>query len=185
MVAFVRGNGSADACEDSAHALGMRVRQIPEHERVDDGKDGGICADGKREGEDDGDGEAWIAPQLAQPVACVLPEKLDAGAGAIVAHCLLYLFDAASVCQCAAACLGGRHAGGDFFVGDEIDVRANLVVELAFDLLPAKEITERADDVRPEAHVCRLMLPAMRFSWPGPRVSILLFRLPSGSCPVW
>jgi hypothetical protein len=54
---------------------------------------------------------------LAYAVSHILPEKIDPGAGAVLAHCLLYLLDAAEFCQRATPGLGPRHASRDLLVG--------------------------------------------------------------------
>ncbi len=70
----------------------------------------------------------------------ILPHKLQANAGAMIADCLLYLLDAAEVHKRAAASFGGRHSRGDPFLRHQIHVGVHFLVELTFHLLLAQEI---------------------------------------------
>ena len=81
-----------------------------------------------------------IAPKLPQSIVDILPQKLEANAGAMIADRLLYLLDAAEVRQGGAASFGGRYSSGDPFLRHQIHVGAHFLVELTFHLLLAKEI---------------------------------------------
>ena len=130
----------------------MRIGQALQHERIYDGKDRGVCPDRKRQREHYGYGETWIAPQLPESIACILPKKLHSDAGAVFLYCLLYLLDAAELRQRAAASLRRGHAGSDLFVRHHIHVCTNLIVELVLNLLLAEEISQGAVDAGPEFH---------------------------------
>jgi hypothetical protein len=134
----------------------MRIGQALQHKRVHDREDRGVCADRKRQRKDHHRGKAWITPELAQSIACILPKKLEAGAGAVVAHRLLYLLDAAKLRKREAARLRRRHAGGDSFVRNHIHIRAQLIVKLPLNLLFPEEISQEAVDPRPEFHLFAL-----------------------------
>jgi hypothetical protein len=58
----------------------------------------------------------------------------------LIAHCLLHLLSSAEVDKSRAVRLCSRHAGGDSLVRDHFDVSANLIVKLALNLLPPKEV---------------------------------------------
>jgi hypothetical protein len=70
----------------------------------------------------------------------ILPKKLQANAGAMIADRLLYLLEASEVRQGGAASFGWRYSGGNPFSRHQIHVGAHFLVELAFHLLFAKEI---------------------------------------------
>jgi hypothetical protein len=89
---------------------------------------------------------------LAYAVSHILPEKIDPGAGAVLAHCLLYLLDAAEFCQRATPGLGPRHASRDLLVGQHVGVRANLLVEVTLDLPLPEEVQKAALKARSKSH---------------------------------
>jgi hypothetical protein len=62
MMPLVGGPGAGDPGVDGAHALGVRVRETLEHERVHDGEDRCVRTDGERQGKDDCSGKAGTAP---------------------------------------------------------------------------------------------------------------------------
>ena len=72
--ASVVGLRALDAREDGAHALRMRVRQALQHERIHNGEDGRIRADGKRQRKNHCGGKTRIAQQLPHGKLEILPE---------------------------------------------------------------------------------------------------------------
>src|SRR5271165_5727093 len=67
-------------------------------------------------------------------------------------HRLLYLLDAAKLHQGSAASLPWRHPHGDPFLSHHIDAGLNLIVELAFNLSFAKEVSRGTLDSAQEFH---------------------------------
>src|SRR5579872_4595179 len=57
---------SGHSCVDRAHALRMRIGKALQQQGIHHRKDGGICADGKRKGQDDRCREAGILAELTQ-----------------------------------------------------------------------------------------------------------------------
>ena len=87
----------------------------------------------------------------------VLREDLEGGTGAAVAHGLLDLLEAAGFGEGSAAGFIRRDAGGDFFVGEEVGVRADLGVEAGLDAAFVEEVAECGADA--EGHVRLLRWP--------------------------
>ena len=75
---FVGGVRALFALKEGSDAIGLRVGQALQHQRVHHGKDGRIGADGERQGEDDGRREARIAGELPQSLAKIPTERAHA-----------------------------------------------------------------------------------------------------------
>jgi hypothetical protein len=144
MVTLLGRYRAGDPGIDRTHAVGTRIGKALQQQGIHQRKNCRVCADGKRQGQDDGHGKSRIAPELPQSIVDILPEKLQANAGAMIADRLLYLLDAAEVRHCGTASFGGRHSSGDPFLRHQIHVGVQFLVELAFHLLLAKEIARAA-----------------------------------------
>ncbi len=68
----------------------------------------------------------------------------------MISNALLYLLNAAEVCQRRATRLGCGHTGGDPLIRDQVHVCTKLIVQFILDLFLAKEGSNRAPNVRPE-----------------------------------
>src|SRR5438094_2012663 len=85
--------------------------------------------------------------QGAQGVADVLQHRLKARRAARVAAQLFGVLDAAEREACTAECVLGREASADILLGLALDVKAQLVVELALDDVAAQEGAQAVAEV--------------------------------------
>ena len=135
---------------DEPRRLG--VRKGRDERGVEDREDRGVRADAERERRDRDDREPRAAPEHAEGVAEILPEGFEPRAGARLAHGLLDLRDAPEIDPRLAARLLGAHPGGLVLVGEHLDRRGDLVLEVPLDAPPPEDIAREAADSSREAH---------------------------------
>lgn len=70
----------------------------------------------------------------------------------MVAHCLLGGLRAAQLRQRGTASLRLRHSFGDAFVGQQIHVAADFVIEIPLDILLMQQVAEAVDDAGCKSH---------------------------------
>ena len=131
--------------QNTYESLWVGKRQRAQQHSIHRAEDGRIRANPKRKGENGDGGEAWIAAELAEAVAEVLPEFLEqARAQCFPALFLVILVAAKLDARLPLGLTAGnslplqvRHAQGK--------VRAELLVHLALDAAPVEqEIRQRA-----------------------------------------
>ena len=128
------------------------VRQRRDERGVEDREDRGVRADAERERRHRDDRESRTAAQHAEGVAEILPEGVEPGAGARLAHGLLDLRHAPEIDPRLAARLLRTHPRGLVLVGEDLDRRGDLVLEIPLDAPPPKEVAREAADSSREAH---------------------------------
>ena len=107
---------------DGNEPMRFRIWQRPQQHPFDDGENGGVGADAKRQRGQRRDCESGMLAERARRVDDVLAELIDQRAGARVAHLFLDLLDASQRQQRAAPCLRGVLSCLAPFVGNQIDV---------------------------------------------------------------
>ncbi len=132
--------------------LRLLVVERLEHDAVDDAEDRAVGADAQRDGDDGDDRVSRRAAELPQTVPEVLHDGLEQDAAALVAHRVLELLDAARLQPREATRLGRVDARRDLLLRQELDVRAQLLVEIALDLLARDQIVPEAPKAIEQRH---------------------------------
>jgi hypothetical protein len=126
-------------------------KRLEEHS-VDDAEDGSGGSDAEGEGEHGDDGEGGASPEHARGVACILPELLDEVQLSHVPAFLLVLCKASEGAEGSGAGILRRHAGGDVFVGELIEVEVEFVGEFALDVAAVEQRSEAEAQLLYNAH---------------------------------
>src|SRR6516162_1236456 len=113
---------------------------------MDNRKDRGVGTDAEREGNERGGGEAGGPPEHADPIANVLPERVQERQTALIAPCVGDLRAAAERDGCAPAGLRGIEPVGPMAPLELIAVKRELVVQISI----ARPVPQRAPDPRRE-----------------------------------
>src|SRR5262249_38333639 len=124
------------------------VRQRSKHDGVDDAEDCRVGADPKREGADGNRGQAAVPAEHAECVEQILAKLVDEGAGPDVSDRLSHLLNTSELDERGAPGLAVRHACGTSFVRRHLDVRVQLVVQIALDAVAKGEVPPNACDAR-------------------------------------
>src|SRR5580692_5672507 len=106
---------------------------------VDHGKSCRCGADAQRERQDGDRGETGIAAELAKSKTKILNEPLSPTPSPHFPACLLRAGDIAEPAHGREAGLLPRHAGFEILLLLHFEVRANLLVQVAGRLVPAKQ----------------------------------------------
>ena len=130
----------------------MSDRQGPETDGVGELEDGGVRTNAERQREDRDRAESPRPAQRPYCVAHVLPHAFDAGFPPDIARIVFDRRDAAHL-----DVRGPRggipgHAGAHPVVNRSLEVRAQLVVQLALDPLPAEQGVEATAHARDPRH---------------------------------
>ena len=135
--------------------LGMRIRQRFEHRSVGDAEHRGIRADAECKNHDRGGGKSRRAAQPAQGIAHILHKPFDPGTRAMLTDGFLGWLepiDGHPACARGRGCVG---AGLPLFVGDEIDVALQLLVQIAIGARLEQQISNGGEEATEGAHVAR------------------------------
>jgi len=124
-----RGAARADLAELD-DAVGIRVRQRAQEHAVDDAEHRRAGADAERQREDGGRGEPGPLAQDARAVPEVGPQNLDEPEPPDRAGVLLGQRDVPEAAQGGVPRLVGRQPCGDLLLGLELELGADLLVEL-------------------------------------------------------
>ena len=135
--------------EDADEAVGFGVRKPLDENAVDDAEDGAVGADAEGQRQRDDDGEGGIGPQLPEGIAEILQGVLDETGASGFAAVFADLLVAAEGETGAAARFGFGKAGLPELLDFVVEVKAELVVELAFDGAAAKESAQAITQIIP------------------------------------
>ena len=139
-------------CQLVRGSIGKR----PEEHRVQHAEHRGIGADREREYGDGADRKAGTLAQGSHRVAYVLRHGFDQGERATVTVGFLHRLDASKAAQCGVARLGWIHAGFEVVLNLHLQVKANLIVQLALQPVAFEQATQaRGNDAGP-AHASLL-----------------------------
>ena len=149
---LVREAGIVDTREGSLlmehdQPIAARVRQRTQQHTIHDAEDGGVGADAQRHRDDDHDCVAGVAPQVSRAVAHVVRHGLDNARQPGVPHVVLHLGHAAERAQRPPPRLLRREPRAHVLLGQHVDVKAQLLVEIRFHPIPV----EQRRDSGPEA----------------------------------
>src|SRR6266581_2854150 len=123
------------------------VRQRPQQNRINHTENRGVRANSERKRQDGYRGETGILAQRARTVAYVLQQRFDEGHAARVAMLFLDLLDAAEFQPGAAPGFFGREAGLDQLGDVVLEVKAELLVHLGFNLFPAEKRAQAQEQI--------------------------------------
>src|SRR5437667_12744564 len=116
-----------------------------QHYSVDGAEDGGVRADAQSQSQNGDNRESRAAPQLTQPVARVLDQRLDHGEPSLFPICLLYLLDSAKGAEGGVACFFGSHSLPPILLDQHLQVGAHFLVEFLLKL----SLAEKGQETRP------------------------------------
>ena len=91
--------------------------------------------------------------QGAEGEAHILPACFEEVSNPLFPHLFFDLLDPAGLDERRAPCSTGRYVLAQLLIGDEVDVRPQLVVEVAFDPRGSKEVAGGASEPSKERHV--------------------------------
>jgi hypothetical protein len=139
---------------DHHEAVAPRIRQRPQQQLIDDGKDRGVAADAEREREDDGNREAGTRAQAAHHVSGVARQILDEARGSHVVAALLEPPHVAEARACRARGLLLAHPGSDVLLAERLEVKPHLAIHLAVAAAPGERCEDASQAIRhSERHV--------------------------------
>ena len=124
---------------DDGQVPRLRNRQRPNAQRVDQLEDRGVGADAEGEREHGDGGESGTAQQDAGAVPEILSEVLDDADAPGIAALLFALLDAVHRPERREPRVGGGEAFRDELIGQPLDVKPELVVELPLDGVSAEQ----------------------------------------------
>ena len=121
-------------------------------DRVNDGEGRGGGADPERKRQNGGAGEGRIAPGDPQSVAEVAPDLRQQRAGTRGTDAFFDLFEALQLGERRAARLLWGEPRSPLVVNHQVNVRAQLVVELALGVAAAEQVAKKSRHARPKSH---------------------------------
>ena len=133
------GRPASTAGRRDASRLHRAGRRRAKQQTVDDAEHRRVRADAESERENDRDGEPRLCLEPARGVAKVLRENVDQREAARVARVVLDAIESAEAEPRAPFGLVARNAGRDVLLDFALDVKAQLIVQLALDGGPLEE----------------------------------------------
>ena len=119
--------------------LRAAIGQGPEEDGIDECEDGRVCADAEGEGQYANGGESRALSQPAERVSHVLANLVEERYAARVTALFLALIEPPHLSKGGVAGIAGRHAGGDVLLGEALQMKAQLLVELLLDAGPPEQ----------------------------------------------
>ena len=158
------------AVADPRQAAGVRQRQRPQHQSVHQAVDRRRAAETQAHHQQREGGEAGVAPQRADRQPQVADDDLEPGHAALVPVRFAKLRDAVELHPGRADRRVARHAGAFQRLGPKLDVRRDLVVQVAIELASGEERGDARQEAMQAAHhdgtfwscSMRLMTPETR-----------------------
>ena len=130
----------------------MRDRKAAQPQRVQQPEHGGVCAHPERKRDDRGCGERPVAPQQTQAEPDVVPQRLETRAAADVPYLCLDRVDSPELQRRRAPRLGRRRTLLQVFIDQQLECRAQLVVEVALDAIAMRDVAPQTSKPGPERH---------------------------------
>ena len=137
---------------DLGELAGMRDGKAAKPQRVQQPEHGSVGAYPERKRDDRGCGERAAAPQQTQAEPDVVPQRLETRAAADVPYLCLDRVDSPELQRRRAPRLGRRRTLLQLFIDQQLECRAQLVVEVALDAIAMRDVLPQTSQPRPERH---------------------------------
>ena len=130
----------------------MRDGKAAQSQRVQQPEHSGVCAHPERKREDRSCGERPVAAQQTQAEPDVVPQRLETRAAADVPHLCFDRVDSPELQRRRAPRLGRWCTPLQVLIDQQLECRAQLVVEVALDAIAMRDVSPQTSQPRQERH---------------------------------